>query len=86
MIWCFSNPPPRIVLPASATTDLVAAAVKTAADAGAAQQAQQVKDMLDWAKTILPSIVGFGTAIIAYYFGIRSAGTADSSSTTAGGS
>lgn len=28
---------------------------------------------IDWAKTVLPPVVGFGGAIVGYYFGTRSA-------------
>jgi len=43
-----------------------------AATASAAAMAQRSKDLLDWAKTILPSVVGFGSAMMGYYFGTRS--------------
>lgn len=35
-------------------------------------------DLLDWAKTILPPVTGFGGAVVGYYFGTRG--------TTGGGS
>lgn len=28
--------------------------------------------LLDWAKTVLPPVVGFGSAVVGYYFGTRS--------------
>lgn len=33
----------------------------------------QVDRTLDWAKTVLPPVVGFGGALIGYYFGTRGA-------------
>lgn len=27
--------------------------------------------MLDWAKTVLPPVVGFGSAVVGYFFGTR---------------
>jgi hypothetical protein len=32
------------------------------------------KEMMDWAKTILPPAIGFGGAIIGYYFGTSASG------------
>ena len=29
------------------------------------------RQVLDWAKTVLPPVVGFGGALIGYYFGTR---------------
>jgi hypothetical protein len=31
-----------------------------------------VERLLDWAKTVLAPIVGFGSAVVGYYFGTRS--------------
>jgi hypothetical protein len=31
----------------------------------------RLKNLLDWAKTILPSAVGFASALVGYYFGTR---------------
>jgi len=36
-----------------------------------AEESKRLTPMLDWAKTILPSVTGFGGAIIGYYFGTR---------------
>jgi len=69
LIWYFSSQV-QIHIPAGAKPEEVEAIVKAAK---AATAAQDVKDMLDWAKTFLPSLVGFATAMIGYYFGIRSA-------------
>src|ERR1700689_4842465 len=68
LIWHFSSQV-QIHIPAGAKPEEVEAIVKAAK---AATSAQDVKDMLDWAKTFLPSLVGFATAMIGYYFGIRS--------------
>ena len=85
MIWHFSSQV-QINIPAGTKPEEVAAIVKAAS---AATAAQDVKDMLDWAKTFLPSLVGFATAMIGYYFGIRSGtagqGTTASSSGPASG-
>jgi hypothetical protein len=86
LIWHFSSQV-QINIPAGTKPEEVAALVKAA---NAATAAQDVKDMLDWAKTFLPSLVGFATAMIGYYFGIRSGtagqGTAPGSSGPASGS
>ena len=29
--------------------------------------------VIDWAKTVLPPVVGFGGALVGYYFGTRGA-------------
>jgi hypothetical protein len=68
LIWEFSSKI-QITIPAGTKPEDVAALVKAANEATAAQN---VKDMLDWAKTFLPSLIGFATAMIGYYFGIRS--------------
>lgn len=55
-----------VTLPADHTTpELAAAFAQVVVD-------ERSKVALDWAKTILPSAVGFGSAIIGYYFGVRS--------------
>ena len=56
-------------LPAGTTPEQAQAAITAAAQGALAQRS---KDLLDWAKTILPSVVGFGSAMIGYYFGTRS--------------
>jgi hypothetical protein len=68
LIWRFSTQV-QINIPVGTKPDEVAGIFKAAT---AATAAQNVKDMLDWAKTFLPSLVGFATAMIGYYFGIRS--------------
>lgn len=35
---------------------------------------EAIEPMIDWAKTILAPVVGFGGAIVGYYFGTRSDG------------
>jgi hypothetical protein len=67
-IWHFSSQV-QIQIPADTKPEEVEAIVKAAK---AAIADQDVKEMLDWAKTFLPSLVGFATAMIGYYFGIRS--------------
>ena len=37
------------------------------------------KDLLDWAKTILAPVVGFGSAVIGFYFGTSTAASRDNS-------
>ncbi len=32
---------------------------------------ERMKNVLDWAKTVLPSVVGFASAMVGYYFGTR---------------
>ena len=32
---------------------------------------EKVGSALDWAKTVLPPVVGFGGALVGYYFGTR---------------
>ena len=32
---------------------------------------EKVDNALDWAKTVLPPVVGFGGALVGYYFGTR---------------
>jgi hypothetical protein len=56
-------------LPAGTTPTQAQAAITAAAQGALAQRS---KDLLDWAKTILPSAVGFGSAMMGYYFGTRS--------------
>ena len=70
----------HISIPAGSKPEEVAAIVKAAT---AATTSQDVRDTLDWAKTVLPSLVGFGSAIIAYYFGIRT-GSAGQGTPTSG--
>ena len=67
LVWL--DPQVKIEVPAGTPPDQVAAAVRTVAEA---QIAQQRENMLDWAKTVLPSVVGFASAMIGYYFGTRS--------------
>lgn len=63
-IWSLSSP--TVVLPGNASTpELVDAAARAIMD-------ERMRAALDWAKTILPSAVGFGSAIVGYYFGTRS--------------
>jgi len=38
---------------------------------GTGVEDEPVKQALDWAKTILPPLIGFGGAIVGYYFGTR---------------
>ncbi|HEV8040195.1 MAG TPA: hypothetical protein VGP62_15110 [Bryobacteraceae bacterium] len=80
MIWHFSSQV-QVNIPAGAKPEEVAAIVKAA---NAATAAQDVKDMLDWAKTFLPSLVGFATAMIGYYFGIRSGASGQSTQGSSG--
>lgn len=68
LIWHFSSQV-QINVPAGTKPEDAAAIVKAVNQASAAES---VKEMLDWAKTFLPSLVGFATAMIGYYFGIRS--------------
>jgi hypothetical protein len=35
---------------------------------------ERLELVMDWAKTILPPLTGFGGAVIGYYFGIRAVG------------
>jgi hypothetical protein len=35
--------------------------------------------MLDWAKTVLPPVIGFGSAVIGYFFGTRSSSSNNTS-------
>ena len=62
----------RIVPPPGTTPDQVAAAVKAASEA---VTTRRLEGMLDWAKTILPSVVGFASAMVGYYFGTRAGQT-----------
>ncbi|SRR6266705_5193593 len=32
---------------------------------------EKIKDILDWGKTVLSPVVGFGAAVVGYYFGTR---------------
>ncbi|HYU35794.1 MAG TPA: hypothetical protein VEW48_26855 [Thermoanaerobaculia bacterium] len=63
-----ASPEVKVVPPAgtppSEFAKLTAAAVEAASVA-------RTKDMLDWAKTVLPSVVGFASAMVGYYFGTR---------------
>ncbi len=63
-IWVLSAPTVVISKEAS-TPELVEAAARAVID-------ERMRAALDWAKTILPSAVGFGSAIVGYYFGTRS--------------
>lgn len=56
----------RLELPADAIN------AEAAASAASAVAQERTRAALDWAKTILPSAVGFGSAIVGYYFGTRS--------------
>jgi hypothetical protein len=80
MIWYFAAQV-HISLPAGIKPEQVVAVVTAARSAVAAQD---IKEMLDWAKTVLPPLIGFGSAIIAYYFGIRSGSSGKVSSSTSG--
>jgi len=40
-----------------------------------------IDKMFDWAKTVLAPIVGFGSAVVGYYFGTRGTTTARNSGT-----
>ena len=35
--------------------------------------AAKLKDMMDWAKTVLPPVIGFASALVGYLFGMRTA-------------
>jgi hypothetical protein len=37
------------------------------------------KDLLDWSKTILAPVIGFGSAVVGYFFGTRSAASSTQS-------
>ena len=32
---------------------------------------EKARNVLDWSKTVLPPVVGFGGALVGYYFGTR---------------
>jgi hypothetical protein len=48
--------------------------------AGVGRLTDPIDPMLDWAKTILPPLVGFGGAIVGYYFGTRGSGKSNGAS------
>ena len=60
----------KIVLPAGTPPEQASIALRAAAEA---LTAKRLESMLDWAKTVLPSVVGFGSAMVGYYFGTRAA-------------
>jgi hypothetical protein len=36
-------------------------------------ESERAEAVLDWAKTVLPPVVGFASAVVGYYFGTRGA-------------
>lgn len=78
-LFVWTLPRPLIKLPNGSTPEIVNAAVRAALD-------ERSRTALDWAKTILPSAVGFGSAIVGYYFGTRSSSRAETPTTAASGS
>lgn len=66
-----SSPAVRVVPPAGTQPAQIEAARRLTAAAVEAASVARTKDMLDWAKTVLPSVVGFASAMVGYYFGTR---------------
>lgn len=62
----------KVSVPKGTSDQQVAAIVQAVAQDRATKRLEMV---LDWAKTILPSAVGFGSAMVGYYFGTRAAQT-----------
>jgi hypothetical protein len=60
----------KVTVPKGTSDQQVAAIVQAVAQDRATKRLEMV---LDWAKTILPSAVGFGSAMVGYYFGTRAA-------------
>ncbi len=60
----------KVTVPKGTPDQQVAAIVQAVAQDRATKRLEMV---LDWAKTILPSAVGFGSAMVGYYFGTRAA-------------
>jgi hypothetical protein len=58
----------KIDFPPGTTAEQSAMAMSAAVEALAAKRANLI---FDWAKTILPSVVGFASAMVGYYFGTR---------------
>ncbi len=65
------SPVVRVVPPAGTQPAQIEAARRQTAAAVEAASVARTKDMLDWAKTVLPSVVGFASAMVGYYFGTR---------------
>ena len=66
-----SSPAVRVVPPAGTQPAQIEVAGRLTAAAVEAASVARTKDMLDWAKTVLPSVVGFASAMVGYYFGTR---------------
>jgi hypothetical protein len=49
------------------------------------QSDDAVEHVIGWANTVLPPVVGFGGAIVGYYFGSRADQTAAGADETEGG-
>lgn len=86
-----SSPSVRVVPPPNTQPAQIDAARRVVTEAVEAASVARTKEMLDWAKTVLPSVVGFASAMVGYYFGTRASqseisrgGTEPSSSPPAG--
>jgi hypothetical protein len=67
IVW-ISWAPVRIVVPATTAPEQAKAIAEAVSEA---RSTKLLESVLDWSKTILPSAVGFGSAMVGYYFGTR---------------